>query len=177
ILTGLAEVDMPRPVAGKELRLSVDVQQRPVCLVTGGARRLGAAIAARLAPRFDLAIHYRSSGSEAEQLASRLRGETGAVHLFEADLGNSTQVAALVPEIVRRMGRLDMVVCNASQFDFDTPSDFSPEATRQMLAVNLIAPMMLGRDLALHGSPQATLVHLLDSKVFSLTPDYFCYSM
>jgi NAD(P)-dependent dehydrogenase (short-subunit alcohol dehydrogenase family) len=138
---------------------------------------LGAAIAARLGPRFDLAIHYRSSGDEAEQLASRLRGENGAVQLFEADLGDSGQVAGLVPEIVRRMGRLDMVVCNASQFDFDTPSDFSPEAAQRMLAVNLIAPMILGRELAHHGSPQATLVHMLDSKVFSLNPDYFSYSL
>ncbi|MHA6643214.1 SDR family NAD(P)-dependent oxidoreductase [Mesorhizobium sp. A623] len=155
----------------------MDEQQRPVCLVTGGARRLGAAIATRLAPRFDLAIHYRSSGDEAEQLASRLRGKVGAVHLFEADLGDAVQVASLVPDIVQRMGRLDMVVCNASQFDFDTPSDFSPEAAQRILAVNLIAPMVLGRDLALHGSPQATLVHMLDSKVFSLNPDYFSYSL
>jgi len=150
---------------------------RPACLVTGSARRLGAVIAAHLAPRFDLAIHYRSSEDDAERLAERLRGENGRVELFQADLGEAAQTAGLVPEVVRRMGRIDLVVCSASRFEYDTPSDFSAETMRHMLDVNLVAPMVLARELAKAGSRQATLVHILDSKVFSPNPDFFSYSL
>ena len=157
--------------------MSGNEPQRPVCLVTGSARRLGAAIAAQLAPHFDLAIHYRSSKDEAEQVAKRLRSENGAAQSFQADLADPAQAAGLIPEIVRRMGRIDMVVCSASLFDYDTPSEFSAEAMQRSLGVNLMAPMILARELAQAGSPEATLVHMLDSKVFSLNPDFFSYSL
>jgi NAD(P)-dependent dehydrogenase (short-subunit alcohol dehydrogenase family) len=161
----------------KEHRLSANEPQRPVCLVTGSARRLGAAIAAHLAPLFDIAIHYRSSGEEAEQVAERMRSESNAAQSFQADLADPIQAAGLIPKIVRRMGRIDMVVCSASLFDYDTPSEFSAEAMQRSLGVNLMAPMLLARELAQAGSPEATLVHMLDSKVFSPNPDFFSYSL
>jgi len=161
----------------KEHRLSANEPQRPVCLVTGSARRLGAAIAVHLAPLFDIAIHYRSSGEEAEQVAERMRSESNAAQSFQADLADPVQAAGLIPEIVQRMGRIDMVVCSASLFDYDTPSEFSAEAMQRSLGVNLVAPMILARELAQAGSPEATLVHMLDSKVFSPNPDFFSYSL
>jgi NAD(P)-dependent dehydrogenase (short-subunit alcohol dehydrogenase family) len=154
-----------------------DQLKKPVCLITGGARRIGAAIAAHLASRFNLAIHYRSSSNDAERLAEQLHAENGVIELFEADLGDAEQAALLVPEVVRRMGRIDLIVSNASLFEYDTPSDFSPQAAQRSLAVNLVAPMILGRELTRSGSPEATLVHMLDSKVFSLNPDFFSYSL
>ena len=157
--------------------MSANEPQRPVCLVTGSARRLGAAIAVHLAPLFDIAIHYRSSGEEAEQVAERMRSESNAAQSFQADLADPVQAAGLIPEIVQRMGRIDMVVCSASLFDYDTPSEFSAEAMQRSLGVNLVAPMILARELAQAGSPEATLVHMLDSKVFSPNPDFFSYSL
>ena len=157
--------------------MPVKDKQRPVCLVTGGARRLGAAIATHLAPRFDLAVHYRSSGNEAAELANRLGGAGNRVELFQADLADQEQSAGLVPQIVHKMGRINLIVSSASLFDHDTPAEFSAEAMQRSLAVNLVAPMVLGRELAGAGSPQATLVHLLDSKVFSPNPDFFSYSL
>lgn len=157
--------------------MPADRQQRPVCLITGGARRLGAAMAIHLARRFDLAVHYRSSGGEAAELAESLDSEGGRVELFQADLADPAQSAGLIPQVVRKIGRIDLVVCSASLFDYDTPSDFSPEAMQRSLAVNLVAPMVLGRELAKAGSQEATLVHMLDSKVFSPNPDFFSYSL
>lgn len=157
--------------------LNLGDESRPVCLITGGARRLGAAIAARLAQRFDLAVHYRSSGDEAGRLAARLRRDGGRVELVPADLADPRQAADLVPRIVREMGRIDLVVCNASLFEYDTPSDFEAETMLGLLGVNLVAPMVLGRELMRAGSPEATLVHVLDSKVFSPNPDFFSYSL
>jgi NAD(P)-dependent dehydrogenase (short-subunit alcohol dehydrogenase family) len=157
--------------------LSKNEPQRPVCLVTGSARRLGATVATHLAPHFDLAIHYRSSKAEAEQIVERLRGESGVAEAFHADLANPAEAASLIPQVARRMGRIDLVVCSASLFDYDNPSDFSAEAMQRILGVNLVAPMILARELAVAGSPQATLVHMLDSKVFSPNPDFFSYSL
>lgn len=157
--------------------LPADHQRRPVCLVTGGARRLGAAIAAHLAPRFDLAVHYRSSGTDAEKLAAELRKKGSRVELFQADLADPAQAAGLIEEIVQRMGGIDMVVSSASRFDYDTPSDFSAASMLESLGTNLVAPMVLGRELALKGSRQVTLIHMLDSKVFSPNPDFFSYSL
>lgn len=150
---------------------------RPVCLITGGARRIGAAVAAHLASRFDLAIHYRSSAEDAERLRAGLSGNGGSVELFRADLDDPERAALLVPEVVRRMGRIDMVVCSASLFENDSPSAFSAEAMERILRVNLIAPMILAEKLAQAGSPDATLIHMLDSKVFSPNPDFFSYSL
>ncbi len=155
----------------------VSDESRPVCLVTGGARRLGAAISTHLAARFDLAIHYRTSGKDAEQLARGLHREGGRAETFQADLADPPQTASLIPEIVQRLGRIDLVVSSASLFDYDSPADFSADAMLKSLAVNLVAPMALGRELARAGTPQATLVHLLDSKVFSPNPDFFSYSL
>lgn len=157
--------------------MPVGDEQRPVCLITGAARRLGAAIATGLGQSFDLAIHYRSSAREAGQLAARLGGEHSRAELFQADLADPSRAAELIPAVVGRMGRIDMVVSSASLFDYDTPADFSAEAMQRSLAVNLVAPMVLGRELARAGSPQATLVHMLDSKVFSPNPDFFGYSL
>ncbi|MFC3207688.1 SDR family oxidoreductase [Aquamicrobium soli] len=155
----------------------VSDESRPVCLVTGGALRLGAAIATHLAALFDLAIHYRSSGEDAEQLARALLREGGRAEIFRADLADPAQAAGLIPEIVQRLGRVDLVVSSASLFDYDNPADFSTDAMLKSLAVNLVAPMTLGRELARAGTPQATLVHMLDSKVFSPNPDFFSYSL
>lgn len=151
--------------------------KRPVCLVTGGARRIGAAIAARLASRFDLAIHYRNSAGEAEALAARLRGHGARVELIPADLAVPDAAAALVAEAARRLGPLDLVVSNASSFDYDDPATFEAAAMQQALAVNLVSPMVIARELARHGSPRAVLVNMLDSKVFAPNPDFFSYSL
>lgn len=150
---------------------------RPVCLVTGGARRLGAAICAHLAPRFDIAVHYGTSQEDAHALRERLQASGRRVELFAADLADSAQAKALVPAVVRAMGRLDLLVSSASVFDYDTPSEFSAGKMGHTLAVNLVAPMILAREFAARGSPDATLIHMLDNKVFSLNPDFFSYSL
>lgn len=147
-----------------------------MCLVTGGALRLGAAIASHLAPHFDLAIHYRSSGDEATRLADTLRG-AGAAECFRADLADTGQATNLVAEVVQRMGRIDLVVSSAALFEYDSPAEFTADAMQRILAVNLVAPMLIGKELARLGSPHATLVHILDSKLFSPNPDFFSYSL
>lgn len=152
-------------------------EARPVCLITGGARRLGAAMARHLASRFDLAIHFNSSAADAHSLAGELAASGARIELFPADLSDDTQAANLVREVVARMERLDLVVNSASVFEYDTPSEFSAETMKRLLAVNLVAPMMIAREFAAVASPGAVLVNMLDNKLYAPNPDFFSYSL
>ena len=101
----------PRPVA-----------PAPVALVTGAARRIGAAIARRLhEDGYDLALHYRSSTGEIEALAAEFEAtRPGSAFVMQADLGEFDRIPELVAHTIGRFGRLDALVNNASNF-FPTP--------------------------------------------------------
>lgn len=159
------------------LSLPATKSERPVCLVTGGARRIGAAIVEYLAPRFDIAIHYGGSATEADDVMHRIEAAGARTQLFQADLASEAETVGLLHSAVAAMGRLDLVVSSASVFDYDTPSDFAADRMRDTLCVNLVAPMLLAREFARIGSPQATMIHMIDNKVFSLNPDFFSYSL
>jgi NAD(P)-dependent dehydrogenase (short-subunit alcohol dehydrogenase family) len=150
---------------------------RPVCLVTGAARRIGAAIATRLAGSFDVAIHYNRSRGEADELARALERKGGRARAFHADLADPDNAAELVEEVSAALGPIDLLVANASSFENDTPSTFDPQHMRRLLDVNLVAPLALAQAFARHGTPRATFVTLLDNKVFALNPDFFSYSL
>lgn len=157
--------------------MSEQHRERPLCLITGGARRLGAAIARHLAPSFDLAIHYHRSSADAEALRAELTAAGVRVRLFQADFSQPEQAAAMVRAAAEAMGSLDMVINSASLFEHDLPSDFSAERMSALLNVNLVAPMVVAREFAAHASPRAVLVTMLDNKVFAPNPDFFSYSL
>ena len=152
-------------------------KERPACLVTGGARRLGAAIVRSAAARFDVAIHYNASADEAAALAADVEAQGARAELVAADLADADEAASLVHQVRERMGRLDLVVNNASVFEYDSPSDFSAERMHGLLAVNLVAPLVIAREFARVGSADATLINMLDNKVFAPNPDFFSYSL
>jgi len=154
-----------------------DRGSRPLCLITGGARRLGAAIARHLAPTFDLAIHYNRSMSEAAVLKAELEAGGGRVELFAADFSDAQQAAGLVSEVAQRMGALDLVVNSASVFEYDTPSQFSAQQMTELLGVNLVAPMVVAREFCAHASPRGLLINMLDNKLYAPNPDFFSYSL
>ena len=158
-------------------QVSDHARARPVCLITGGARRLGAAMARHLATSFDLAIHYNSSQADALALRDELLAYGGRVELLRADLADEAQASAMVREAVARLGALDLVVNSASRFEYDTPSEFSAAKMSEILAVNLIAPMVIAREFANFASPRAVLVNMLDNKLFAPNPDFFSYSL
>ena len=118
-----------------------------VVLVTGAARRIGAAIVTRLHENgADVAIHYRSSSQEADGLAARLneqRSESAAT--FQADLLNLEQIPALVEAVAKWRGRLDGLINNASTF-YPTPVGSITEAHwEDLMGSNLKAPLFLSQ--------------------------------
>ncbi|MCO5066192.1 MAG: SDR family NAD(P)-dependent oxidoreductase [Rhizobiaceae bacterium] len=150
---------------------------RPICLVTGGARRIGRAILTEMARDFDLAIHANRSVGEARELAATLAATGCRADVFQADFSDPNSASALVGSVAERFGRLDLVVNSASAFDFDTPSSFDAGQMQRILSVNLVAQMMVAQALGRMGSAEATLVNMLDNKVFSPNPDFFSYSL
>ena len=151
--------------------------KRPVCLVTGGARRIGRAILTELATDFDVAIHANKSAGEAEMLSSELSAKGARTAVFQSDFSEPEQATTLVESVFRHFGRLDLVVNSASAFEYDSPSSFDTEEMQRILSVNLVAQMVVARTFGKVGSSDATLINMLDNKVYAPNPDFFSYSL
>ena len=118
-----------------------------VVLVTGGAKRVGAAICRMLHyAGASVAVHYRSSRAEAEALAAELNAlRAGSVHCFQADLLQTPSLPALVQQIVQHFRRLDAVINNASSF-YPTPlGEISGADWDDLIGTNLRAPLFLAQ--------------------------------
>ena len=114
-------------------------------LVTGGARRLGAAIARLLhAHGANLTIHHRCSRADAERLAAELNGlRPRSAVLYPADLLDLAALPGVVTAAIAAFGRLDVLVNNASTF-YPTPvGDITPAAFEDLMGTNLRAPLFL----------------------------------
>lgn len=152
---------------------------RPVVLVTGAARRIGAAIARRLhADGYDLALHCHGSVDDMQALAAALEtARAGSVQVLSADLRDPQQLAPLVQQGIARYGRLDGLVNNASNF-FPTPLEQAgPAQWDALFAVNARAPFFLAQAAAPHlRASGGAIVNLAD--VYADTPlrDHAPYS-
>lgn len=149
-----------------------------VALVTGGARRIGRAIAMHLhAMGFDIALHYRSSASAAQELADELlSARSDSCRLFSADLEDPAQVSALAKSLVAEYERLDVLVNNASGFE-PTPLEECTQAQfDSMLDSNLRGPYFLMQGLlpALRGGG-ASIINILDVHVDRPLPRFNAY--
>ncbi|MFN3628878.1 MAG: pteridine reductase [Casimicrobiaceae bacterium] len=119
----------------------------PVAIVTGGARRVGAAIVERLhRAGYDVVIHYRGSQDAARDLAARLEAHRpGSTSLFALDLIDWQRASELVAHALGRFGRLDLLVNNASLF-YPTPlAECSALDWERLINSNLRAPFELCR--------------------------------
>jgi pteridine reductase len=121
--------------------------QGKAVLVTGGAKRVGAAICRTLhAAGVDVAIHYRSSAAEAEALRDELDAiRPGSAYCVQADLLDLTALPGLVAGTVARFGRLDALVNNASSFYAAALADTSEAHWRDLVGTNLKAPLFLAQ--------------------------------
>jgi NAD(P)-dependent dehydrogenase (short-subunit alcohol dehydrogenase family) len=151
-------------------------------LITGGAHRLGQALVRHFAKTgWQVWCHYSRSEAAAQALQAEL-GEKGyTLHLVQADLSQQDQVLGMMAHIQSQCPGLRAIVNNASLFEPDQGLDFDPKLTRQQMDVNLMAPMLLARELARQQAAQpsgdAAVIHILDQKVFNLNPDYFSYTV
>jgi NAD(P)-dependent dehydrogenase (short-subunit alcohol dehydrogenase family) len=149
-------------------------------LVTGGAQRIGRRIVERLAGEgYAVAIHCRRSTDEVETMAARIREAGGQAAVLRADLADAGAVERLVPEAVRVLGPLSLLVNNASEFEPDEVGTLSQDRWDRHFAVNLRAPAFLARDFAhqLPADKQGCIVNIVDQRVWKLTPQFFSYTL
>jgi pteridine reductase len=116
-------------------------------LITGGARRVGAAIARELhSAGANLAIHFRSSAREAATLAAELNDKRAkSAATIRADLLDTGNLGALVEFTLRHFGALDVLVNNASTFYPTKIGEITPAAWDDLLGTNLKAPLFLSQ--------------------------------
>ncbi len=151
-----------------------------VALVTGAGRRIGRAIALGLAQAgWDVVVHYRASQAEAEQTAAEVRALGRRAALLECDLADEAQVRTLVARSIAALGPLGCIVNNASLFEFDSATEFSPALLARHMQANVAAPLLLAQ--ALHAATpegeQAAVINLLDQKLYNLNPDFLSYTL
>ena len=150
-----------------------------VALVTGGARRIGAAGVRALArDSYAVAVHYQHSAAEAEALVQELLAIGGRATALRADLADREAARGLVARCQQALGIVSVLINCAAGFRYDTASSFSDADLDFHLLPNLQAPLILAQEFArgLDGAPGA-IVNFLDHKVTALNPDFFTYTI
>jgi len=149
-----------------------------LALVTGGHRRLGAVISARLAADgWALAIHGAHDAEPDGILATILAQHATDWHGFVADLADAAAVDGLVPAVSAHFGKApDLLVNNASRFVDDTAASATAAEIATHHAVNTAAPIALA--LALHRTGnRGAVVNIVDQRVRNPVPDQFSYGL
>ena len=148
-------------------------------LVTGAARRIGAAIALALARAgYAVLVHANNSRDDAERLASTIMGAGGQARVVLADLADHEAVRGLVPAAAA-FGRLTLLVNNAGEFEPDDIETMSHARFQRAIAVNLEAPLFLSQAFAAQVPEglDASIVNVVDQRVLRPNPRFFSYTL
>ena len=152
---------------------------QPVVLITGAARRIGA-VTARLFHEagYCVVIHYNRSAAAADKLCEQLNGErTDSCLLVQADLNNAADLDNIT-DLIASLGRLDVLINNASSF-YPTPlEDCSEDQWNDLINSNLKGPFFLSQKLApLLVKNQGTIVNISDMHARQALSDHPVYTV
>jgi NAD(P)-dependent dehydrogenase (short-subunit alcohol dehydrogenase family) len=150
-------------------------------LVTGAAKGIGCRIAERLAGVGYSVVMHCSPGSlaDAETAAANIVSQGGKACVLPCDLRDPGCLSKLIAEAAEIFGCLTLLVNNAAIFDPDDAATFELARFDEHLSVNLKAPLILARDFAaqLPAGIEASIVNLIDQRVFRPTPQFFTYTV
>ena len=146
-------------------------------LITGAAKRIGAALARHLAAQgYELGLHYHRSKREALALAKELRAQGAVVTLVQADLGDP----ASLKHFWRGLPACDVFIHNASSFRRDTLATMSADSLQEHFAVHLASPLLMAQGFLaqLPKSGQGNIIILGDGEMgWSVGPQFFSYAV
>ena len=148
-------------------------------IITGGATRIGAAIAKKLSGKnIEIVIHYNKSKSKAESLKKELENNGSKIYLAKGDLSKETDLNKILKFAKTKLKYFDCLVNNASLFENDKLENFSLDSWSKHLRTNLRAPALLTKEFAKNvKGKNNNIINIIDQRVFKLTPYFFSYTL
>jgi len=149
---------------------------RPAILITGAARRIGAAIARRFgAEGWHVVVHYGQSREDAEALAASLP----SAETVQRDLADPAAAVAMVKALAARLPEWRVLVNNASVFEDDGAGLPSPAAHERTMRINAEVPARMARAFLAHSQAKGgrRVIAITDQKLANPNPDFFSYTM
>ncbi len=121
-----------------------DQGQRPVALITGGAKRVGRAIVREFARNgFDIWFTYNTSEEDAREVSREVSALGRKVTSFRVDFSETGEVEEIAKQLAQTLPRLDVLVHNAAAYQATPIDEFDTEAAAKQLRVNALAPLVL----------------------------------
>ena len=148
-------------------------------IITGGATRIGAAIAKQLSGQNkEILIHYNRSKSKAEKLKKDLSKNGTKIYLVKGDLRKETDIKKIIKFAKLKLKFFDCLVNNASVFENDKLENFSLDSWSKHIRTNLRAPALLSKEFAKNvKGKNNNILNIIDQRVFKLTPYFFSYTL
>ena len=148
-------------------------------IITGGATRIGAAIAKKLSgTNKEIIIHYNKSKSKAESLKKELQKKGTKIYLIKGDLSKETDVNKIVKFAKLKLKYFDCLINNASLFENDKLENFTTKSWGKHLRTNLRTPALLSKEFAKNIKGKSNnIINIIDQWVFKLTPYFFSYTI
>ena len=148
-------------------------------IITGGATRIGAAIAEKLSgPNKQIIIHYNKSKAKAENLKKKLQNYGSKIYLVKGNLSKEKDVMKIVKFAKSKLKYFDCLINNASLFENDKLENFSSKSWENHISTNLKAPAILSKEFSKNiRGKNNNIINIIDQRVFKLTPYFFSYTI
>jgi len=148
-------------------------------IITGGATRIGAAIAKKLSGnKVEIVIHFNKSRTKAIALKKKLEKNDTKIYLVKGNLNKEEDIRKIIKSSKKYLKYFDCLINNASMFENDKLDNFSSESWDKHLNINLKAPALLTREFAKNvKGKNNNVINIIDQRVFKLTPYFFSYTL
>ena len=149
-------------------------------IITGGATRIGAAIAKKLSGlNTELVIHFNKSYSKAKSLKKELENLGAKIYLVKGDLSNEKDIKKIIKIAKNKLKYFDCLINNASIFENDKLNNFDSRSWDKHLSINLKAPALLIREFSKNVKIKNNnnIINIIDQRIFKLTPFFFSYTI
>ncbi len=148
-------------------------------IITGGATRIGAAIANKLSgPNKEIVIHFNKSKSKAEDLKKKLYLKGSKIYLIKADLNKDSDLTKIIKFAKSKLKYFDCLINNASLFENDKLENFTSQSWEKHITTNLKAPAYLSKEFSKNiKGKNNNIINIIDQRVFKLTPFFFSYTL
>jgi NAD(P)-dependent dehydrogenase (short-subunit alcohol dehydrogenase family) len=148
-------------------------------LITGGAQRIGESIAKHLGQAgYNVAIQFNRSSKKALLLKKYFNNLGVQFGSFKFNLEEDEKIEDFYHNIIENFGGIDILINNASIFDFDTITNSNKKIFDRHINVNLKAPFFLSQNFIKYlGKKNGLIINIIDQRVKNITPYFTSYTL